>query len=113
MSSVINLVQGDNRPFVTLTLTDDAGSAIDLSDSTTVVRIYFRSIESKEILTILSTSKVNDGVAGKVIFNFPGDALEVKPGHYFGDVEIDFDGEVQTVYEPLQFFVREKFATSI
>jgi hypothetical protein len=113
MSSVINLVQGDNRPFVTLSLTDDAGSAIDLSDTTTTVRIYFRSVQSKEVLTIISTTKVNDGVTGKVIFNFPGDTLEVKPGHYFGDVEIDFDGEVQTVFEPLQFHVREKFATSV
>lgn len=112
MSSVINLVQGDNRPFVTLTLTDDAGSPIDLSDSTTVVRIYFRSIDSREMLTILSTSKINDGVTGKVVFNFPGDTLEVKPGNYLGDVEIDFNGELQTVYEPLNFSVRDKFATT-
>jgi hypothetical protein len=113
MTSAINLVQGDNRPFITLTLTDDAGGAIDLSDSTTVIRIYFRSVQSKEVLTIIPTTKVNGGSTGRVTFNFPGDTLEVKPGNYLGDVEIDFNGEVQTVYEPLQFNVREKFATFV
>jgi len=45
-----------------------------------------------------------------VRFNFPNGALDVDPGPYEGEVEIDFDGQIQTVYEVIKFTVREQFA---
>jgi hypothetical protein len=109
MSERINLVQGDNRPYIKLTLTGSDGQPIDLSDANTTVAIHFRSVEADEVLTTLSATKLNSGTDGVVIFNFPGNTLEVKPGIYEGEVEIQFGAETQTLYERLSFYVREKF----
>jgi hypothetical protein len=48
-------------------------------------------------------------LGGQVSFNFPGQTLDVEPGAYEGEVEIDFAGEKQTVYEFLKFTVRPQF----
>lgn len=109
MTTLINLVQGDNRPFIKLTFTLPDGSPIDLSDPTTTVVVYFKSAEADEVLATLNASKVDGGSTGVVMFSFTGTALEVKPGMYEGEVEIRFGNEIQTIYEPLQFYVREKF----
>lgn len=112
MNSPIKLVQGDNRPYITLTLLDDyTGNPIDLTASGTIVRVHFRSVETNEILSTIETTKLNSGLNGEVMFNFPGSALEVKAGNYLGHVEVDFSGEVHTVYEPLEFYVRRRYAT--
>ena len=114
MGTPIKLVQGDNRPYITLTLLDESsGAPLNLYGSNVSVRIHFRSVETAEILTTIETTKVSSGYGGQVSFNFPGATLEVKPGSYLGDIEINFAGEIQTVYEPLEFFVRSRFATSV
>jgi hypothetical protein len=111
MAEKIKLVQGDNLPYITLTLTSsDTGSPIDLSDPGTVVRVYFRAAGSSTILSTLTCSKVDNGLTGKVRFNFPNNTLDVEPGAYEGEVEIDFGGSTQTVFEILKFAVRSQFA---
>lgn len=105
----IKLVRNDNRPYITLTLTDSEGNAIDVSDGGTSVVVYFRAAGAADILSTLSTTKVDGGTTGKVKFNFPGATLDVEPGAYEGEVEIDFNGEFQTVYQILKFIVREDF----
>ncbi len=53
---VIRLVEGDERPVIVLTLTDDnTGSPIDLSLSTTVVTIKFREAGTTTLLSTIST----------------------------------------------------------
>ena len=107
---VIRLVEGDERPVIVLTLTDDnTGSPIDLSLSTTVVTIKFREAGTTTLLSTISTSKLSGGTTGQVQFDFTGGVLNVDPGMYEGEIIINFNGQVQTVYDTLRFTVRENF----
>lgn len=108
MSEPIKLVKGDNRPYIKLTLTKADGTPLDVSDADTTVTIHFRSVNSETVLQSIVASKVNGGSGGEVMFNFPGGALNVEPGYYEGEVEISFDGEKQTLYDRLKFFVRDQ-----
>lgn len=106
--TTIKLVKGDNRPYITLTLSKSDGTALDVSDADTTVSIHFRSVNSEAVLTTLPCSKATGGADGVVMFNFPGNTLDVEPGFYEGEVEISFDGEKQTLYDRLKFFVRDQ-----
>jgi len=107
---VIRLVEGDERPVIVLTLTDDnTGSPIDLSLSTTVVTVKFREAGTTTLLSTISTSKLSGGTTGQVQFDFTGGVLNVDPGMYEGEIVINFNGQVQTVYDTLRFTVRENF----
>jgi hypothetical protein len=109
--SRIKLVQGDTLPYIRLTLTDPAtGSAINVSDASVVIRIHFRAAGSDTILSTITCEKVSGGSTGIVRFNFANGELNVDPGLYEGEVEIDFDGQIQTVYDVLKFNVRSQFA---
>lgn len=109
--SSIKLVQGDNRPFINLTLTNSVtGTPIDLSDPTTTVVVYFRKAGSTTILQTFTCGKIDNGVNGVVNFNFPNNALNVDPGAYEGEIEVSFNGQKQTIYQPLKFVVRQQFA---
>jgi hypothetical protein len=44
-----------------------------------------------------------------VRFNFAPDLLDVPAGLYEAEVEIDFEGQKQTIYDPIRFVVREAF----
>lgn len=107
--SVIKLVQGDNRPNIKLTLTDGDGNTINLSDLDTTVVVYFKAAGSSTVLATLQCSKVGDGSSGEVVFGFPGSTLDVDPGNYEGEIEIDFGGSKQTVFQPLNFYIRGQF----
>ncbi len=108
--STIKLVQGDNLPEITLTLTDsNTGSAIDLSAATTTVQVKFRAAGTSTVLATLACSKVTDGSDGKVSFFFPGSTLNIAAGAYEGEVEISFNGLIQTIYDVIKFRLREDF----
>lgn len=108
-SDIIRLVQGDTRPFVILTLTDElTGNAINLSSGSTTVSVLFRLAGTKTTLSTISCSKVTDGSDGKVQFDFAGGVLDVDPGAYEGEIRISFNGAIQTVYDVIRFRVREK-----
>lgn len=110
MSNNIRLVQGDNLPEVTLTLTDaQTGSAIDLSASTTTVVVKLRAQNGTTVLSTLSCTKPNGGADGVVMFYFPGTTLDIAPGQYQGEIEISFNGQIMTVYDLLQFTLRAEF----
>ena len=111
MSEKIKLVQGDNLPYIRLNLTDPLTSeVINLSGSDVIVRVHFRAAGSTTVLHTITCEKVGGGSTGVVRFNFPDGVLDVEPGPYEGEVEIDFDGQIQTVYEVLKFNVRSQFA---
>ena len=106
----IKLVQGDTLPNITLTLTDpETGAVIDLSDSEVTVEVHFRKAGSKTLLSTIACSKVTDGSDGKVRFNFEGGVLDVPEGQYEGEVQVNFEGQIQTVYKVLKFIVRGQF----
>jgi uncharacterized protein (DUF1684 family) len=110
MADTIKLVQGDELPQITLTLRDDVGNAaLDLSAATTTVSVKFKLKGSTTTLSTITTNKLTDGSDGKVYFNFAGGVLDVDPGEYEGEIVIDFNGSVQTVYDTLNFRVRDNF----
>ena len=112
MAERIKLVQGDSLPYVTLTLTDSAtGSAINLSAGTTSVRVFFRAVGSTTVLATILCTKLNGGADGIIRFNFTGGVLNVDPGPYEGEVEINFDGATQTLYDLLKFTVRQQVSS--
>lgn len=108
MSNTIKLVQGDNLPYIRVALKNADGTAMDVSDATVVVK--FRAAGSTTTLSILNCTFVTDGTDGLVVFNFPGTTLDVDAGAYEGEIEIDFAGQIQTVYNLLKFLVREDFS---
>lgn len=110
MAERIKLVQGDNYPWITLTLTDSSsGQALNLSSNNITVRVYFRATGSGTVLSTIPCEKVGGGSTGQVRFNFPDGTLDVPAGSYQGEVEVDFGGQTQTVYEVLKFNVRSQF----
>lgn len=110
MSNVIKLVQGDNLPEITLTLTDNnTGDPIDLSAATTTVVVKLRALGGTTVLSTLSCIKVGDGTQGVVKFYFPASTLDVPAGSYQGEIEISFNGQILTVYDLLQFALRAEF----
>jgi len=44
-----------------------------------------------------------------VRFGFPGNTLDVEQGVYEGEIEISFNGQIQTVFDVLKFYVRQDF----
>ena len=110
MAEKIKLDQGDTRPQVKVTLTDDVtGEPVDVTGATP--RLKFRAAGGTLLSTITGT--VLDGPAGVVVFLWGDGTLDVDAGDYEGEVEITFSdgtgGGVQTVYDALKFRVREQF----
>lgn len=110
MAEKIKLVQGDTRPALIITLTDETtGNPIAISGATPVLK--FRAVGSTTTLSTI-TGVVTDGVNGVVAFYWASQptSLNVAAGEYEGEIEITFgDGQVQTVYDLLKFKVREDF----
>tara|TARA_B100001057_G_scaffold224754_1_gene225051 strand:+ start:3428 stop:4102 length:675 start_codon:yes stop_codon:yes gene_type:complete len=107
MAETIKVVQGDELPQIVLTLTDDtANSALDLSLSTTSVSIKFRKRGTTTTLSTITTTKTTNGTDGKITFDFAGGILDVDPGEYEGEIVINYNGSLQTVYDILKFRVR-------
>jgi len=110
MSSVIKLVQGDNLPEITLTLTDQStDEPLDLSAVTTTIVVKLRALGGSTVLSTLSCWKPTGGIDGVVRFNFPASTLDVPAGAYQGEIEISYNGQILTVYDLLQFALRAEF----
>lgn len=109
MSERIKLVQGDTRPPLVVTLTDEtSGDPINVSGAT--VRLKFREMGQTE-LTATIIGSVTDGDNGVVAFNWSTVPTSLsEDGNYEGEIEITFsDSTVQTVYDLLKFKVRPEF----
>ena len=107
---VIRLVRGDEKPVIKLTLTDDvSGLPVDLTLSTTSVYVKFRAVGSTTLLATINCTKIGTGDTGQVYFDFSGHVLDVDPGLYEGEIIVDFNGIVQTLYDTMRFRVRDNF----
>jgi len=118
MSEVIELVQGDALPSLELTLKDantgdpsdpDSWDPIDLSAGTTTVNVLFRARNSDVLLSTMPCTKVGGGSTGQLTMPWPAGVLDNDVGRYEGQIEIDFDGDTQTVPEELEFKIIESF----
>lgn len=118
----IKLVAGDTRPSVYVALYD-MKSLAPLDLRTVDVSMSFRLDGAAEILATLpgmklagsvdlTTGDVSDtgfdpGAGGRVVFDWPPGALDVDPGYYNGEIELNFsDGTLETVYDLVKFKVR-------
>lgn len=108
MADKIRLVQGDTRPTLICTLTDETtGGAINITGAT--VRLKFRQVGSTT-LTANIVGSVTDGPNGVVAFFWTPTALAGPIGDYEGEIEITFsDGSIQTVFDLLKFKLRSEF----
>lgn len=110
MTDKIKLVQGDTRPALVCTVSDQTtGAAVDITGATVVLK--FRSMGASTLQATVPGA-VTNGPAGEVVF-YPASAPEMLQGEfgdYEGEIEVTFpDGQVQTVYDILKFKVREEF----
>ncbi len=126
MADKIKLVQGDTKPAIIVSLTDETtGEPIGLN--TTTVRMYFRALGETTILTTLTGTLIagkvladgtidatgayaTPGAGGRVQFNWGSGDLDIEAGAYEGEIEITYaDGTKQTVFDLLKFKLREDF----
>jgi hypothetical protein len=110
MVDKIKLVQGDTKPVLVCTITDDTtGNPISLTGATVLLK--FRSAGATTLQATV-TGSVTNGPNGQVAF-YPATApamLLGDAGDYEGEIEITFsDGTIQTVYDLLKFKLREDF----
>ncbi|MDA7514290.1 hypothetical protein N8508_00715 [bacterium] len=107
----INLVQGDTGPQIKVTLTrSDTGLVEDVSDAT--IKMHFRKQDTTNVLfSLTNQSSPDQQDLGVCIFIFSSGQLDVDAGYYEGEVEVVFQsGTRETVYEVVEFYVREDFA---
>lgn len=105
------LVQGDNGSQVKVVITrDDTGLPVNLTGATPTLK--FKKKNTSSVLTSInsSTSLSSELEAGIALFQFDATALEITPGDYVAEVQITFsDGNIETVYEELEFTIREDY----
>jgi hypothetical protein len=108
--SLIKLVQGDTRPALVCNITDETtGLPVSLTGAT--CRLKFRKVGATT-LTATLIGTVTNAVNGVVEFYWASDpsSLATADGQYEGEIEVTFsDGQIQTVYDKLQFVVRADF----
>jgi hypothetical protein len=107
MADVIKLVVGDDRPTVSIFFTDDVtGQTYDVSSSTVFVRFRLKGTD-----VLLSTIPCALGPASnQATFDFTNGELDgIEPGHYEGEIVIDEGSEIQTVYDVINFRIRDNF----
>jgi len=126
MATKIKLVQGDTKPALIVSLTDEnSGAPIGVNGAT--ARMYFRALGDTTILATLTGTLLagvvqadgtinslapydTPGTGGRVQFNWGSTDLSQPAGDYEGEIEITYsDGSKQTVYDLLKFKLREDF----
>ena len=118
----INLVAGDTKPEINLTLKDSNTAAtgltldpddsatwkvIDISDPT--VKVKFRLLGASTILDTMECVKIvaEDGTC---YMPWGTDTLDVAAGTYEGEIELTYvSGAILTLFDRLKFKVRDDF----
>lgn len=107
----INLVQGDTGPQIKVTLTrEDTGATEDLTGAT--INFHFRKKDTTTVLFTLNNVAGDDDLDdGICLFTFGAGQLDIDSGYYEGEIEvISAGGTRETVYEVVEFYLREDFA---
>lgn len=105
----IRLVRNDTGPQISLTLTDEStGAAINLSGATAT--LHFRAVGGPTLFSRALTIPAPTATQGVAIVVWQVGDLDHPAGYYEGEVEVlSATGQRQTVYDPLQFRIREDF----
>lgn len=110
MSNPLKLVSGDNLPNVQVTMTDKAtGLPVDISDPLTTITVKMRALGTAAILATLPGALVTNGTDGMFSFAFPGNSLSVPAGQYEFEINLNFNGNVQRVYDVIRAQIRAGF----
>lgn len=119
MSGIINLTANDGLPAMAIILKNantgepddsDTWDPIDVSDVNDIVYMKFRKKGTTTIIDTMVCVNENDGSDGKVIMIWSVTALAgLVAGLYEGEIYIDFDGSIQTVYDEVNFNIRADF----
>jgi hypothetical protein len=107
--STINLVQGDTGPQIKATLTREGDTTPeDLDGASAVLR--FRKKNTKVVLFTLNTVSSNEQLQqGDLYFVFSAGQLDLDAGFYQGEIEVVNSGVRETIYELVDFYLREDF----
>lgn len=106
----INMVRGDTRPTLELTVKDQNGTVINLTGATGIFRIRRKGFST---VLVSRAVTITDAVNGKCQFvwvaaDWNAGALDA-PGDYEGELEITFSaGVIGTTFDPYQIYVREQ-----
>jgi hypothetical protein len=103
-------VKGDTRSYIALQLRYADGTPVNLAGNLNVVRVAFYAPESQAVAFEVVAEKVDGGLDGRLRVRLPAIGDGAVSGRLVGQVQIDFDGETQTIYERLSVFVREPFS---
>ncbi len=118
----INLVAGDTKPEINLTLKDSNTAAtgltldpddsatwkvIDISDPT--VRVKFRLLGASTVLDTMTCVKIV-ATDGTCYMPWGTTTLDVAAGTYEGEIELTYvSGAILTLFDRLKFKVRDDF----
>jgi hypothetical protein len=119
----INLVAGDDKPEINLTLKDAntaaPGLILDPDDSDTwapiditeaAVNVKFRALGNSTVLDTLNCVRVAPFTSGICYMPWNLSTLDVAAGVYEGEIEIVYDnGRILTLFDKLKFKVRGDF----
>ena len=106
------LVQGDTGPQVKVTLTrSDTGSAVNLTTASSETMHFREQHTSTVLFSNANSSSASDQANGIAIFVFTTGQLSITSGEYEAEIEVIFnDGTRETVYEVIDFTLREDFS---
>ena len=118
----INLVAGDTKPEINLTLKDSntaaAGLTLDPDDSATwgiidisdpTVTVKFRALGASTVLDTMTCIKVVPA-DGTCYMPWGSDTLDVAAGTYEGEISLTYtSGGILTLFDRLKFKVRDDF----
>lgn len=105
----IKLVRNDTGPQISLTLTNEStGAAIDLTSATAT--LHFRAVGGDTLFSRALTIPAPTAAQGVAIIVWLAGDLDRPAGYYEGEVEVVLSGGMrQTVYDALQFRIRDDF----
>lgn len=108
--STIKLVRNDTGPQLRFTITDTlTGAPINLTGAT--VTLHFRRVNTDTVLFSRQATVVPPGTDGIAVLAWNVGDLDLDAGEYEGEVEtVLASGLRETIYNTLQFVLREEFA---
>tara|TARA_R110002096_G_scaffold155890_4_gene320274 strand:+ start:937 stop:1314 length:378 start_codon:yes stop_codon:yes gene_type:complete len=121
--ATINVVAGDSKPEVNLTLKDRntaaGGSTLDPDDSATwaliditdpTIVVKFRLLGGTSVLDTMTCIKIAPFANGACYMPWNATTLDVAAGTYEGEIELTYtNGKILTIFDRLKFKVRADF----
>ena len=107
MATIYKFVSGDTSPQMSVTLTREDGSAVDLTGAT--VYLHIRA-KGSPTLTLTKTASISDAVNGVFIVVWAEGDLDLAAGAYEAEIEVVTDTYRESVFDLLQLQIRDDVA---